>query len=507
MHARKLNRSLWLEPAETRFPSLSSALDVDVAVIGAGITGVTTAHLLKQAGKTVALIESNGVGYGATGYTTAKLTVGHSLVYHGLIESFGEEAAHAYARSNQEAIELIEAIVRDNSIDCDLERASNYVYTERDAKVRDLELEAEAARHAGIDAELTSETDLPYPVRATVRVGGQAQFHPWKYLAALATIVDGDGSHVLELTRATDVRNGSRCEIKTTSGTVRAAQVVVATQMPFLDRGLYFMRAHPMKSYVIAAPIGDERAPRGMYISVDQPTRSIRSTPSEDGGRMLIVGGEGHKPGDDPDTNARYARLEAFMRERFDLDGAEYRWSTHDYIPVDKLPYIGRLRRGVDNIYVATGFAKWGLTKGTLAAQIISDAILGRENEWAELYNSTRLDARHSVAQFAKENAGVGLRFFGDRLRPRDGREDVDRLAPGEGTIARVGPKQVAAYRDDDGELHVLSARCTHLGCIVGWNPADRAWECPCHGSRFAADGTLVQGPATADLPRESLPE
>ena len=340
-----------------------------------------------------------------------------------------------------------------------------------------------------------------------MRVDGQAQFHPWKYLAALATIVDGDGSHVLELTRATDVRNGSRCEIETTSGTVRAAQVVVATQMPFLDRGLYFMRAHPMKSYVIAAPIGDGQAPRGMYISVDQPTRSIRSTPSEDGGRMLIVGGEGHKPGDDPDTNARYARLEAFMRERFDLDGAEYRWSTHDYIPVDKLPYIGRLRRGVDNIYVATGFAKWGLTKGTLAAQIISDAILGRENEWAELYDSTRLDARHSVAQFAKENAGVGLRFFGDRLRPRDGREDVDRLAPGEGTIARVGPKQVAAYRDDDGELHVLSARCTHLGCIVGWNPADRAWECPCHGSRFAADGTLVQGPATADLPRESLPE
>ena len=507
MPARKLNRSLWLEPAETRFPSLTSTLDVDVAVIGAGITGVTTAHLLKQAGKTVALIESNGVGYGATGYTTAKLTVGHSLVYHDLIESFGEEAARAYARSNQEAIERIQAIVRDNSIDCDLEPASNYVYTERDASVRDVEQEAEAARRAGVDAELTTETDLPYPVRAAVRVDDQAQFHPWKYLAALTRIVDGDGSHVLELTRATDVRNGSRCEVETTSGIVRAAHVVVATQMPFLDRGLYFMRAHPMKSYVIAAPIDTERAPRGMYISVDQPTRSIRSTPADDGGRMLIVGGEGHKPGDDPDTNARYARLEAFMRERFGVDGAEYHWSTHDYIPVDKLPYIGRLRRGVDNIYVATGFAKWGLTKGTLAAEIISDAILGRENEWAELYDSTRLDARHSAARFAKENAGVGLRFFRDRLRPRDGREDVDRLAPGEGTIARVGAKQFAAYRDDDGELHVLSARCTHLGCIVGWNPADRAWECPCHGSRFAADGTLVQGPATADLPRESLPE
>ena len=276
-----------------------------------------------------------------------------------------------------------------------------------------------------------------------MRVDDQAQFHPWKYLAALASIVDGDGSHVLELTRATDVRNGSQCEVETTSGIVRAAHVVVATQMPFLDRGLFFARAHPMKSYVIAAPIDTERAPRGMYISVDQPTRSIRSTPADNGGRMLIVGGEGHKPGDDPNTNARYAKLEAFMRERFGIDGAEYHWSTHDYIPVDKLPYIGRLRRGVDNIYVATGFAKWGLTKGTLAAEIISDAILGRPNEWADLYDSTRLDARHSAAQFAKENAGVGLRFFRDRLRPRDGREDVDRLAPGEGTIARVGAKQV----------------------------------------------------------------
>ena len=283
--------------------------------------------------------------------------------------------------------------------------------------------------------------------------------------------------------------------------------MVVATQMPFLDRGLYFTRAHPLKSYAIAARVDDDDAPRGMYISVDQPTRSIRSTPAHKGGRMLIVGGEGHKPGDDPDTNARYAKLEAFMQERFGVSAAEYHWSTHDYMPVDKLPYIGRLRRGVDNIYVATGFAKWGLTKGTLAAEIICDAILGRTNEWAELYDSTRLDARHSAARFVKENAAVGVHFFRDRLQLPAGREDVERLAPGEGMVVRLAAKQYAVHRDDAGKLHVLSARCTHLGCIVGWNTADRSWECPCHGSRFAADGTLVQGPATADLPPASLPE
>ena len=319
--------------------------------------------------------------------------------------------------------------------------------------------------------------------------------------------MDGDGSKVLELTRATDVRRGTTCEVVTTSGVVRAAHVVVATQMPFLDRGLYFTRAHPLKSYAIAARVDDEQAPRGMYISVDRPTRSIRSSPAEGGGRMLIVGGESHKPGNDPDTKARYAKLEAFMRERFGVSDAEYHWSTHDYMPVDRLPYIGHLRRGDDRVYVATGFAKWGFTKATIAAEVVSDAILGRANEWAELYDSTRLDARHSAARFAKENAAVGLHFFRDRLQVPTGRDDVERLAPGEGTIARIGAKQYAVHRDDAGELHVLSARCTHLGCIVGWNNADRAWECPCHGSRFAADGTLVQGPATADLPPESLPE
>ena len=507
MAARKLNRPLWLESAEPRYAGLTEGLAVDVAVIGAGITGVTTAHLLKQAGKSVALIESSGIGFGATGYTTAKLTVGHSLVYHDLIESFGEETARGYARSNQEAIERIETIVRDHSIDCDLERASNYVYTERDEFVADVEREVAAARLVGVDAELTTETDLPYAVRAAIRVDEQAQFHPWKYIAALASTVDGDGSHVFELTRATDVRRRTTCEVQTTSGVVRAGHVVVATQMPFLDRGLYFTRAHPVKSYAIAARLDADAAPRGMYISVDQPTRSIRSTPADDGGRMLIVGGEGHKPGDDPDTRDRYAKLEAFLQERFGVSGADFHWSTHDYVPVDKLPYIGRLRRGEDRVYVATGFAKWGLTKATLAAAIVSDAILGRTNEWAELYDSTRLDARHSAARFAKENAAVGLHFFRDRLQLPDAREDVERLAPGDGMVARLGAKQYAVHRDDAGELHVLSARCTHFGCIVGWNTADRAWECPCHGSRFAADGTLVQGPATADLPPESLPE
>ena len=500
MDAPKLNRPLWLEGAETRYPALAGPLEVDVAVIGGGITGLTTAYLLKQEGRRVAVLEQSRIGHGATGYTTAKLTVGHNVVYKELISSFGVDAARRYATSNQEAIEQVAAIVDSLGIDCDFERAANYVYAKSADGRRDVEDEAAAAQRAGVAAELTTETELPYPVSAAVRVDDQAQFHPWKYLRALAEHVDGDGSTVLERTRATGVASGRPCTVETRGGTVRATHVVVATQ---LDRGLYFAKAHPTKSYAVAATVDD--APRGMYISTDQPTRSVRSTPAADGRRVLIVGGEGHKPGDDPNTRERYARLERFARERFGVDAVEFRWSTHDYSPVDKLPYIGRLMRGEDRVYVATGFAKWGMTKGTIAAQMIADAILGRRNGYADLYDSTRLDVRNGGPKFVQENGFVALKFVVDRARPRDGRDAIDRLAPGAGTIVRIGPRQIAVCRDDDGTLHALSARCTHLGCIVGWNDADRAWECPCHGSRFAADGTIVQGPATADLPREQL--
>ncbi|HUQ23153.1 MAG TPA: FAD-dependent oxidoreductase [Gaiellaceae bacterium] len=502
---RRLNNPFWLAEAHSAYPALTEPIEVDVAVVGAGITGTTAAYLLKREGLSVALLESDRLCAGATGYTTAKLTVGHSLVYRELIDSFGVETARAYARSNQEAIERVAAIVDEHVLDCDFERAGNYVYTEARGSAGKIEREAEAARAAGIDAELTTETDLPYPVAAAIHVPGQAQFHPWKYVAGLAGVVAGDGSHVLERTRATGVRAGDPCTVQTTGGPVRARHVVIATQLPFADRGLFFAKAHPVKSYAIAALIEEGHAPRGMYISVDQPTRSVRSTPGE-GGRVLIVGGESHRPGEDRDTTARYRRLEEFMHERFGVEAPAWHWSTHDYAPLDRLPYIGRLRRNDGRVLVATGFSKWGMTKGTLAASILTDAILGRPNEYAALYDAHRVHLRQSAPSFAKENGRVGVAFFRDRLRPRDGRRAIEALKPGEGTIARIGRKQIAAYREDGATLHLLSARCTHLGCILGWNAADKAWECPCHGSRFAGDGTLVQGPATVDLPRETLP-
>ena len=498
---RPLNSPFWLEGAEPAYPALAGELQVDVAVVGAGITGATTALLLAQAGKTVALLESSQLCFGATGYTTAKLTVGHSLVYGELADRHGAEVARRYAASNQAAIEQVARLVDEHGVDCDFERASNYVYAES-GSTDELEREAEAARRAGVEVELTTETDLPYPVAGALRVDGQAQFHPWKYVDAIVRLAAAAGAQVFEATRATHVRGSGPYAVEADGGLVRAGHVVVATQLPFLDRGLFFAKAHPTKSYVVGGAIDAERAPRGMYISVDDPTRSVRSTPGPDGRRIVVVGGEGHKPGEEPRTDERYRRLEQFLQERFGVT-ASYRWSTHDYVPVDGLPYIGRLWPGRDGILVATGFAKWGMTKGTLAAGILADLILARPNPDAELYDAARIDVRRSAGSFVKENAHVGLAFVRDRVRPRPGREEIEALEPGEGAVVRLGARQIAAYRDDAGTLHTLSARCTHLGCIVGWNPSDRAWECPCHGSRFDADGTLVQGPATADLPRE----
>jgi glycine/D-amino acid oxidase-like deaminating enzyme/nitrite reductase/ring-hydroxylating ferredoxin subunit len=500
------NPSLWLETSpQTDFPQLDGDLEVDVAVIGAGITGTTAAWLLDAAGLRVALVEMRRVGDGATGYTTAKLTVGHNLIYADLEKRHGEETARAYAESNQWAIEQLDELVSTASIDCDWERASNYVYTERDDRVHDLEVERDAAFRAGISAELTTETDLPFQVRAALRVDGQAQFHPRKFLQGIAARLAENGSHVFEESRVTDVRAGDECVVVTDTGKLRPRHVIVATQMPFLDRGLFFAKAHPQKSYAVSSEIESARAPRGMYINVEKPTRSIRSTPAAGGSRFLVVGGEGHKPGRDEDTRRRYEALESFLHDRFDAGEVEHRWSTHDYVPLDRLPYIGRLRRRNEQILVATGFAKWGLTKGVVAAAILTDTILGRDNPWARVYDAKRLNLKSSTKKFITENSRVGAWFIGDRLRQRDGRDDLDTLSERDGKVARIGGRHLAIHRDNHGNLHALSARCTHLGCLVGWNRADQTWECPCHGSRFAADGTLLQGPAIDPLPKRSL--
>lgn len=493
--------SIWVDSTpETSYSALRRDTTVDVAVLGGGIAGLTAAALLKREGLKVAVIEAGRVGAGVTAYTTAKVTSLHGLQYDSVESSFGEDGARAYAEANEAGLARIAEFVEELGIDCDFRRKPAFTYAEDEQGREQVEREVAAAKKAGLAAEFTRETDLPWEVTGAIRVADQAEFHPRKYLLPLAETIPGGGSHVYERTRATAVSDGSPARVETTGGTVTADHVVVATHFPFLDRGGFFARMHPERSYALGVYVNGD-APQGMYLSTESPSHTVRSTPAP-GGELVIVGGESHKVGQ-ADTTERYRRLEHWAHARFDVREIAYRWSTQDNMPVDGVPFIGKLAPGSKSLWVATGFKKWGLTNGTAAAMILADLIAGRENPWASLFDATRVKPLASASEFVKENVNVGKRFVGDHLSRPDVRS-VDELGPGEAAIVRDGVRKLAAYRDEAGEVHAVSAVCTHLGCQVKWNDAERSWDCPCHGSRFHYDGNVLQGPAVKDLePRD----
>jgi glycine/D-amino acid oxidase-like deaminating enzyme/nitrite reductase/ring-hydroxylating ferredoxin subunit len=492
--------SLWIDTTpETRFPALAGDVSVDVAVIGGGITGITAATLLKRAGRTVALVESKRVIRGVTGYTTAKVTSSHGVIYKDLVERYDDETARAYGASQEAALEQIARFVEDERIDCEFARASNYLYAESADDLATVRQEAETAARLGLPASFVDETPLPFPVAGAVRFENQAEFHPRKYLLHLVNQLPGEGSHVFEETRALEVEGGDVCRVETDRGVVRARAVVVATLLPFLDRGFFFAKAHPYRSYVVCPKVDEANAPPGMYVSTESPSHTIRRS-AYPGGTVLVIVGEGHKAGQAADSTERYRRLDEWARSRFAVESTEYRWSTQDYYSVDKLPFIGRLTRRSRNVYVATGYRAWGMTNGTLAAMILSDRILGRDNPWAEMYDAKRVAPRAGAAMFVKENLSAAKHLLLRRRVTTHKADDVAAIAPGGGAVVKVRGRNVAVYRDEDGTVHAVSPVCTHLGCVVGWNPAEKTWDCPCHGSRYSREGRVIQGPTVRDL-------
>ena len=474
----------------------SGEADCDVAVLGGGIVGVTTALLLAREGAKVALLEARRIGSGATGNTTAKLSSLHGLTYADLASKLGAGVARTYGEANEAGISLVSSLVDELGIDCDLRRKPNFTYTEDHAHTSQLIDEVRAAEEAGLPASFVTNVDeLPYEVPAAVRFDGQAEFHPLRYLHALAAAAADAGCAVHERSRVVSVAQGEPCEVKTEHGaTLRARHVVVATHLPILDRGLYFARNHPERSYVVLARLRGD-VPQGMYLSDESTAHSLRSVQTPDG-ELLMVGGESHRVGEG-DELERYRDLEEWTRERFDVESIEHRWATQDLIPNDKLPFVGRLWPFSAQVTTATGMRKWGLAMGTTAAAMLSDRALGRDNALDATFDPMRLHPLAAAPSLAKGTATVGFHFFRDRLQ----RGSADALAPGEGAVVGDGLHQRAVFRDDDGKLHERSARCTHLGCIVRFNDAERSWDCPCHGSRFGVDGEVLEGPAVRPLP------
>jgi glycine/D-amino acid oxidase-like deaminating enzyme/nitrite reductase/ring-hydroxylating ferredoxin subunit len=483
-----------------RFPQLTGAIRCDVIVIGGGITGLTAAYLLKRAGKRVVVVERDRIGSGDTGRTTAHLTQVTDLRLKDLVSTFGRDAAKLVWDGGAAAINTIEQIARSVDAECDFRRVPGYLHAPIDDPKPDL---------AGLkeDAELAQELEIPatfldsVPLvdRPGVLFPNQAKFEPLKYLRALALVVDGGGSHVFEETEAGSFSTDPR-GIETPQGRVEGEYFVIATHVPLMGEAgligasLLQTKLASWSSYAIGAKIPPRRFAEASYWDTADPYRYLRIDDANDSA-YAILGGEDHKTGQSEDQSERFARLEACLRQMLPVSHIDCRWSGQVIETHDGLPYIGE---SADGQFVATGFSGNGITFGTLAAMMACDAVFHRRNPWKQLFDVNRTTIS-SAWEYVKENLDYPYYLVRDRLKSSQA-SSPDDIEPGMGAIVRLGAKEIACSRDEQGQLHAVSATCPHLGCLVRWNGAEKTWDCPCHGSRFHPTGEVLAGPAESPL-------
>lgn len=480
------------------FPSLKEDKKVDVVIVGGGITGITTAYLLGKEGLHVALLESDVLLNGTTGHTTAKITSQHGLIYDELIQHFGQEKARLYYEATKDAAQFIKSTIKEKNISCDLRVEDAYVYTNSEQYIGTMEKEMKAYEKLGIDGALLDKIALPVPSKRAIVMNSQAQFHPLQYLSKLVDEMVNDTVEIYENTTAIDIEEGIEPVVITKDGyKLTCDYVVSASHFPFCDgKGLYFARMYADRSYIIAAKT--ERAfEGGMYVNAELPSRSLRYT-SFEGEKLLLISGESHKTGQGKPMIRHYEALEAFGDEYYGIIDIPYRWSTQDLTTLDKVPYIGRISANHTNLFVATGYRKWGMTNGTAAALILRDYILKQENPYMDLYNPSRFVADPSIKHFIMQNIDVARHYIEGKLdvstrRPED-------LALDEGGVVTINGQRAGAYKDKEGNVHIVNTTCTHMTCELEWNSGDRTWDCPCHGSRFSVKGDVVEGPAKKPL-------
>jgi glycine/D-amino acid oxidase-like deaminating enzyme/nitrite reductase/ring-hydroxylating ferredoxin subunit len=480
-----------------QFPPLQGDTSTGVCVVGAGIAGLSCAYLLAREGKDVLLIDALGIGAGETGRTTAHFFPPDEW-YSGLEKSFGPDTARLAGESFAAATGLVESIVANEGIDCGFERLDGYLYAPPGSAFN-MEKERDAAARAGVHAELLARVPgLSFDTGPCVRYPRQAQFHPLRYLAGLAGAFVRLGGKIHCGVRAIDISDdGDEQVVATDCGAIHAQSVVMATNTPFNHRVVMHTKQAGYHTYVIAMPVTKGTVPRILLWDTGDPYYYVRLE-SEDEHDLLIAGGADHKVGQDSHPEHRFDEIERWARERFPMaQEVRYRWSGEVMEPSDGLAYLGRDPVGRKNVYLITGDSGNGMTHCTAGAMLVTDLIMGRENPWQDLYDPAR-KVRHGVTDFVSEQANT-LSQYGDWLTGGEV-DSAAEIAPGQGAVVRDGIHKLAVYRDDAGQLHCLSATCTHLGCVVHWNSAERSWDCPCHGSRFGTDGTVLHGPAAKAL-------
>ena len=475
--------SIWsdttcLEPR----PALSGDLEAEAVVIGGGMAGILTAYYLKERGIESVVLEAARIGSGQPQNTTAKVTAQHGLVYDKLLRTAGEEKARQYAAANQRAVEEYRRLVREKGIDCDWTDCPAYLYSAKAAEP--MRMEAEAARRLGLSAAFTSETELPFQVKGAVRLDGQARFHPLHFLKAIAQDLT-----IYEKTRVETVEGG---EVKTARGTVRAKHIVFACHFPFVNApGYYFLRMHQERSYVLALE-GAQRL-SGMYLGTDADGLSFRRS-----GELLLLGGGNHRTGENT-AGGKYELLRRSAQRFWPESRESAHWSAQDCMPLDGIPYIGRFSGSTPDWYVATGFGKWGMTSSMAAALRISELVTGGEAADSAVFSPKRFDLPASAKNLLEDGRQAVKGLARSLLTPP--RAELEALAPGRGGVVEWDGEKAGVYRDETGELFVVSVRCPHLGCQLEWNPDEKTWDCPCHGSRFDYRGQLLDGPAQEHLP------
>ena len=486
--------SYWVDSSgKTNFPKLDSNLSTDVCIIGGGITGIATAYMLKDSGLKITLLEASEVGMGVTANTTAKITSQHSLFYDYLIKSFGFDTAKKYLDSNEEAINIIENIVKKENIDCDFEYQDSYVYTCSKDYIQKIKDEANAVKSLGLDTKLVTEAPLPFGIKCAICFPNQAKFHPRKYI--LGILPSLEKINIFEHSKVTDINteNGSY-KVHANGHTVNCKYLVLTTHYPIKNfPGMYFLKMYQDKSYVIAV---DTKKPLfdGMYISAEEPVTSFRTA-----NNLLLVGGSGHKTGaNNIDLDKNYINLENYIKSIYPDSEIKYKWTTEDCVSLDKLPYIGRFSKLYNNMYVATGYKKWGMTTSHVSAKIISDDILGKENKYASIHSATRLQPIKNCKAFGNIlNQTVYSLAINKMCKPK---LDYTQIQNDCGGIVNYKGKKIGLYKDTNGKMYAIKPYCSHLGCELSWNNLEKTWDCPCHGSRFDYTGKIITEPTTKDL-------
>jgi glycine/D-amino acid oxidase-like deaminating enzyme/nitrite reductase/ring-hydroxylating ferredoxin subunit len=500
--------SIWMKTAEVpEFSKLTEDIRADVCIVGAGISGLTTAYLLAREGKSVVVLEDGEIISGETERTTAHLSNALDDRYFEIERLHGSEGARLACESHTKAIDKIEEIIAAENIDCDFERLDGYLFIPHGEPIDILNRELEATHRVGLtNVQLVERAPIStFDTGPALRFPRQGQFHPLKYLIGLVRAIVRDGGKIFTYTHVDNIEGGDTATITTSNGsTVTANAVVVATNTPVNDKVTIHTKQAPYRTYVIGARIPTNSIPKALYWDTLDPYHYVRLQKVEasnaPGGNydLLIIGGEDHKTGQADDIEERYDRLEAWARERFPMiETIQYRWSGQVMEPVDYMAFIGPNPLDSSNVYIATGDSGHGMTHGTIAGILLTDLIQGRANAWTTLYDPSRVTLR-SASEFAKENLNVAAQYT-DWITGGDVKSIGD-IAPGAGAVLRDGLTKVAAYRDENGQVYQCSAVCTHLGCVVDWNHSEKTWDCPCHGSRFDPYGKVVNGPAINDL-------